>query len=109
VGAGQPDYTSPVPVAAAFFTTWASIDTTHDTPDSYLSRCVPLITPALRRELATSQPSQVAWQAMRRARLVSRVQVRAITHPVGAPPPSRARVFLRVYAQRVTTTRPVAR
>lgn len=100
----RPGYPSPAQVAAAFFTAWASIDATHDTQRTYLARCAPLVTPALRRQLATSQPSPAEWQAMRRAQLVSTVHVRAVTHPAGGPPPSRTRVFLRVYAGRVTTT-----
>ena len=32
------------------------------------------------------------------------VDVQAVTHPPGAPPPSPARVYLRIYAGRVTTT-----
>jgi hypothetical protein len=101
---GRPDYTSPASVAAAFFTAWASIDATHDTQRAYLARCAPLVTPTLRRQLATNQPSPAEWQEMRRARLVSLVHVQAITRPAGAPPASRTRVFLRIYAERVTTT-----
>jgi len=99
------DYTSPASVAAAFFTTWASIDAIHDPDGASLARCAPLITPALRRELASNQPDQAEWQAIHRARLVSLVHVQAITHPSGAPPASRTRVFLRIYAERVTITR----
>ena len=40
---------------------------------------------------------------MRRARLVSLVRVRAVTHPDGAPVPTPDVVYLRVYATRVTT------
>jgi len=100
----RPNYANPASVAAAFFTAWASTDAIHDTQSTFLGRCAPLVTPALRRQLASNQPSQAEWQAMRRAWLVSLVQVQTVTHPAGAPPPSRTVVFLRIYAQRVTTT-----
>ncbi|MFI5068100.1 MAG: hypothetical protein ACHP9Z_29535, partial [Streptosporangiales bacterium] len=32
------------------------------------------------------------------------VHVQAISHPAGAPPPRPRRIYLRVYAQQVTTT-----
>ena len=41
---------------------------------------------------------------MRAEHLVSVIHVRAVTHPAGAPPPEPGQVYLRVYAQRVTTT-----
>ena len=56
------------------------------------------------RQLAASQPAPAAWQAMRRACLVSLVRVRAATQPAGAPAPAPDVVYLRVYATRVTTT-----
>ena len=100
----RPDYARPAPVAAAFYVAWASTDAVHDQPGTYLALCAPLVTAALERELAASQPAPAAWQAMRRARLVSLVRVRAVTHPDGAPAPAAAVVYLRVYATRVTTT-----
>jgi hypothetical protein len=100
--APQPDYASPSLVAAAFFTAWASIDTVHDSPGAFLVRCAPLITPALRRQLAANQPSPAAWRLMRREHVISRVHVRAVTRPAGAPAPTATRVFLRVYAVRIT-------
>jgi hypothetical protein len=104
VGVPQPDYARPGSVAASFFTAWASIDTIHDGPDAYLARCADLVTPALRRQLAASQPALAGWQALRAEGMVSLVHVRAVTRPVGAPPRGAARIYLRVYAQRVTTT-----
>ena len=100
----RPDYSSSASVAAAFYVAWASTDAVHDQPGTYLALCAPLVTPALERQLAASQPAPAAWQAMRRARLVSLVRVRAVTHPDGAPAPAPATVYLRVYATRVTTT-----
>ena len=100
----RPDYARPASVAAAFYVAWASTDAVHDQPGTYLALCAPLVTPALERQLAASQPAPAAWQAMRRARLVSLVRVRAVTHPAGAPAPTPAAVYLRVYATRVTTT-----
>ena len=81
----RPDYARPVSVAAAFYVAWANTDAVHDQPGTYLALCAPLVTAALERELAASQPAPAAWQAMRRARLVSLVRVRAVTHPDGAP------------------------
>jgi hypothetical protein len=103
-GVPRPDYARPASVAAAFYVAWASTDAVHDQPGRYLALCAPLVTPALERQLAASQPAPAAWQAMRRARLVSLVRVRAVTHPDGAPVPTPAAVYLRVYATRVTTT-----
>jgi hypothetical protein len=100
----RPDYVSPAPVAAAFYVAWASTDAVHDQPGTYLALCAPLVTPALERQLAVSQPAPAAWQAMRRARLVSLVRVQAVTHPDGAPAPAPDVVYLRVYATRVATT-----
>jgi hypothetical protein len=104
VGVPHPDYTRPASVAAAFYVAWASTDAVHDQPGTYLALCAPLVTPALERQLAASQPAPAAWQAMRRARLVSLVRVQAVTHPDGAPAPTPSAVYLRVYATRVTTT-----
>jgi len=100
----RPDYARPASVAAAFYVAWASTDAVHDQPGTYLALCAPLVTPALERQLAASQPAPAAWQAMRRARLVSLVRVRAVTHPADAPAPTPSAVYLRVYATRVTTT-----
>ena len=100
----RPDYARPGSVAAAFYVAWASTDAVHDQPGRYLALCAPLVTPVLERQLAASQPAPAAWQAMRRARLVSLVRVRAVTHPDGAPAPTPGAVYLRVYATRVTTT-----
>ena len=100
----HPDYARPASVAAAFYIAWASADAVHDQPGTYLALCAPLVTAALERQLAASQPAPAAWQAMRRARLVSLVRVRAVTHPAGAPAPTPSAVYLRVYATRVTTT-----
>src|SRR6266566_6683402 len=104
VGVPRPDYARPASVATAFYVAWASTDAVHDQPGSYLALCAPLVTAALERQLAASQPAPAAWQAMRRAGLVSLVRVRAVTHPAGAPVPTAAAVYLRVYATRVTTT-----
>jgi hypothetical protein len=100
----RPDYARPASVAAAFYVAWGSTDAVHDQPGTYLARCAPLVTPALERQLAASQPAPAAWQAMRRARLVSLVRVHAVTHPAGAPAPIPSVVYLRVYATRMTTT-----
>jgi hypothetical protein len=100
----RPDYARPAPVAAAFYVAWASTDAVHDQPGTYLALCAPLVTAALERQLAASQPAPFAWRAMRRARLVSLVRVQAVTHPAGAPAPTASVVYLRVYATRVTTT-----
>jgi hypothetical protein len=100
----RPVYAQPASVAAAFYVAWGSIDALHDQPGRYLALCAPLVTPALERELAASQPAPATWQAMRRARLVSLVRVQAVTHPAGAPAPTPAAVYLRVYATRMATT-----
>jgi hypothetical protein len=100
----RPDYARPGSVAASFFTAWASVDAIHDGPDAYLARCTRLVTPALEHQLAASEPAPAGWQAIRAEGLVSLVHVRAITRPAGAPAPGSARIYLRVYAQQVTTT-----
>ncbi len=100
----HPDYARPASVAAAFYVAWASTDAVHDQPGTYLARCAPLVTAALERQLGASQPAPAAWQAMRRARLVSLVRVQSVTRPAGAPAPAPDVVYLRVYATRVTTT-----
>jgi hypothetical protein len=99
-----PDYAPPASVAAAFYVAWASADAVHDQPGTYLALCAPLVTPALERQLAASQPASAAWQAMRRARLVSLVRVQAVIHPAGASAPTPDVVYLRVNDTRVTTT-----
>jgi hypothetical protein len=100
----RPDYARPAPVAAAFYVARARTGAVHDQPGTYLALCAPLVTPALERQLAASQPAPFAWQAMRRARLVSLVRVQAVTHPAGAPAATPDVVYLRAYASRVTTT-----
>ena len=100
----RPDYARPASVAGAFYIAWASTDAVHDQPGTYLALCALLVTPALERQLAASQPAPAAWQAMHRARLVSLVRVQAVTRPDGAPAPTATVVYLRVYATRVTTT-----
>jgi hypothetical protein len=96
----RPDYARPASVAAAFYVAWASTDAVHDQPGTYLALRASLVTAALERQLAASQPAPAARQVMRRARLVSLVRVQAVTPPAGAPDA----VYLRVYATRVTTT-----
>src|SRR5271166_487670 len=100
----RPDYSSSASMAAAFYVAWASTDAVHDQPGTYLALCAPLVTAVLERQLAASQPAPAAWQAMRRARLVSLIRVQAVTHPAGAPAPAPDVVYLRVYATHVTTT-----
>jgi hypothetical protein len=100
----RPDYASPASVAAAFYTAWASVDAVHDMPGSFAARCAPLSTAALERQLANSRQPTAAWQQMRAARMVSLVQVRAVTRPDGAPAPTASAAYLRVYATRVTVT-----
>jgi hypothetical protein len=100
----RPGYARPTSVAAAFYIAWGSTDAVHDQPGTYLALCAPLVTPALERQLVASQPAPFAWRAMRGARLVSLVRVRAVTRPAGAPAPTPDVVYLRVYATRVTTT-----
>lgn len=97
-------FRSPASVAAAFYTGWAGMDTVHDSPAAFVSRCAALVTPALGRQLAASQPPTAAWQAMRAKREVSLVHVEAVTHPDGAPAATSFVTYLRVYALRVTTT-----
>jgi hypothetical protein len=100
----RPGYSSPASVAAAFYVAWASVDAVHDGPAAFAARCAPLATSALERQLAASPPATAAWQAMHRERLVSLVRVSAVTHPDGAPAPTPTTAYLRVYAERVTTT-----
>jgi len=100
----RPDYARPASVAAAFYVAWGSTDAVHDQPGTYLALCAPLVTAALERQLAASQPAPAAWQAMRRADLVSLVRVQAVTQPAGAPAPAPDVVYLQVYATRVSTT-----
>lgn len=100
----RPDYADPASVASAFYTAWAGVDAVHDGPDAFAVRCAPLATPSLERELAASQPATAAWHEMRASRLVSLVQVRAVTRPDGAPAPTASVVYLSVYATRVTVT-----
>ena len=101
----RPYYADPASVASAFYTAWAGVDAVHDGPDAFAARCAPLATPSLERELAASQPATAAWQEMHASRLVSLVQVRAVTRPDGAPAPTSSVAYLSVYATRVTVTR----
>jgi hypothetical protein len=98
------DYSDPASVAGAFYIAWASVDALHDGPYAYLARCAPLITASLEQQLAASQPASSAWQVMRRDREVSLVYVDAVTRPDGAPAPTSSLAYLRVYAERVTTS-----
>jgi len=100
----HPDYTDPASVATAFYVAWASTDAIHDGPDAYAARCAPLVTASLEAQLAASPPATAGWQAMHDEHLVSLVLVQAVTHPDGAPAPTRSVVYLRVYATRVTIT-----
>jgi hypothetical protein len=100
----RPDYSDPASVAEAFYIAWASVDALHDGPDTYMARCAPLVTRSLQQQLAASQPATAAWQAMRRDREISLVNVRAVSHPDGAPAPTSSVAYLRLYARRVTTT-----
>ena len=103
-GVPRPDYASPASVASAFYIAWASVDAVHDGPDAYAARCAPLAAVSLERELAATQPATAAWQEMHASRLVSLVQVRAVTRPDGAPAPTASVAYLSVYATRVTVT-----
>ena len=99
-----PDYASAASVAAEFYVAWASVDAVHDSPGTMAARCAALVTPQLEQQLAASQPATAAWDAMRRDRTVILVRVLAVTVPDGAPAPARSLAYLRVYAERVTTT-----
>jgi hypothetical protein len=100
----RPDYASPASVAASFFVAWATVDSVHDGPDTELVRCASLVTPDLESQLSTYEVSPYEWQIMREDHLVSTVHVQAVTHPVGAPAPTRTRVYLSIYAERVTVS-----
>ena len=100
----RPDYADPASVASAFYTAWAGVDAVHDRPDAFAARCAPLATAVLERELAASQPATAAWQEMRASRMVSLVQVRAVTRPDGAPAATASAAYLSVYANWVTVT-----
>lgn len=80
------------------------MDAIHDGPDAYAARCAPLATLSLERELAAGQPAAAAWQEMRRSRLVSLMQARAVTRPEGAPAPTSSAAYLSACATRVTVT-----
>ena len=97
------NHTDPRRVASRFFVAWGSYDTVHDGPDAFAARCRPLVTARLARELADDQPASAGWAAKRRRREVSVVRVAALRRPDGAPAPTARRVYLRVYADRVTT------
>jgi hypothetical protein len=98
------DFNRPGSVAAAFFTAWASVDTLRGGPNRSLARCADLVTPGLKRQLATRQAAPAGWRTMRAQRLVSVVHVQAVTVADGAPAPRPGRVYLSVYARRITTT-----
>ena len=100
----RPDFNRPASVAAAFFTAWASVDTLRGSPDRSLARCASLGTPGLKRQLAARQAAPAGWRAMRAERLVSVVHVQAVTVADDAPAPRPGRVYLSVYARRITTT-----
>lgn len=97
------DYSDPASVAAAFYVAWASVGA-GDGPSAFVARCAPLVTAALDRQLAASQPATGAWEAMQRDGGASLAVVRAVTHPAGAPAPTSSVVYLRVYATQVTTS-----
>ncbi len=89
----RPDYASPASVAAAFYTAWAGVDTVHDAPGAFAARCAPLVDPgrwsgswppASRRRPHGSRCAP--------ARMVSLVQVGAVTRPDGAPAPTASAV-----------------
>ena len=98
------DYHWPASVAAAFFTAWASVDTLRVRPDRSVARCAGLVAPGLKRQLATRQAAPAGWRAMKAERLVSVIHVQAVTLASGAPAPRPGRVYLSVYARRITTT-----
>ena len=68
------------------------------------AHCAPLATASLEQKLAGSRPATAAWQEIRRIRLVSLVQVRAVTRPDGAPTATSPVAYLSVYSTRVTVT-----
>jgi hypothetical protein len=103
-GSRRPDFNRPASVAAAFFTDWASVDTLRGGPDRSLARCAVLATPGLNRQLGARPIAPAGWRAMRAERLVSVVRVQAVTVTEGAPAPQPGRVYLSVYARRITTT-----
>jgi hypothetical protein len=100
----RPDYNWPASVAAAFFTAWGSVNTLRGGPGRSLARCADLVTPGLKRQLATRQAAPAGWRAMKAERLVSVVHVQAVTVADGAPAPQPGRVYLSIYARRITTT-----
>ena len=97
------NFTDPRSVASRFFAAWGSYDALHDRPDAFAARCRPLVTARLARELADDQPASADWAAKHRRREISMVRVAALRQPDGAPTPTARRVYLRVYADRVTT------
>ena len=100
----RPDFNRPASVAATFFTAWASVDTLRGAPNRSLARCADLVTPDLKRQLATRQAAPAGWRAMQAERLVSVVHVQAVIVADGPPAPRPGRVYLSVYARRITTT-----
>ena len=99
----RPDYADPASIASAFCIAWASVDAIHDGPDADAAHCAPLATASLEQELAGSRPATAAWQEIRRIRLVSLVQVRAVTRPDGAPTATSSVAYLSVNATRGVT------
>ena len=104
VAVPRPDYADPASVAAAFFTAWASVDAVDDRPAASVARMRAAGHPGAGPPVAAGQPGPAEWQLMRDDDVISLVHVQAVTHPSGAPPPSRAQEYLRIYAVRVTTT-----
>jgi hypothetical protein len=100
----RPDYANPASVAASFFVAWASVDSINDGPDSTFVRCAGFVTSALLSQLRTYEVAPAEWQTMRENRLVSTIHVVGVTHPLGAPAPTRTRVYLSINAERVTVT-----
>ncbi len=98
-----PDFARPASVAAAFFTAWASIDHPGQ-PGRDLDRCADLVTPALKRQLAVGQTAPAAWRAMRAEHWSAWSTSRQSPTPLGLRRRCPAWCYLRVYAQRVTTT-----
>lgn len=101
----SPAAEAPRSVAADFFRAWGSYDAVHDRTGAFVARCRPLVTARLARELVDERPASADWAAKRERREVSVVRVSALRQPDGAPRPSSRRVYLRVYGDRITTSR----
>ena len=98
------NYAVPRSVAARFFIAWGSYDAVDEGPDAFAARCRPLVTARLARELADDRPASANWATKRRRHEVSVIRVAALRQPDGAPTPRSRRVYLRVYADRITTS-----